>query len=518
MNNEKPNNMIAYIEQRTKDLFADHTLEIAEKTDRMFAKLMVLQFIVGITFALTVPSHIWMARGQQNLFVWDAMFFGSIIAAGPIVLSFTNPGKLLTRYVVAVAQMLFGALFIHLTGGRIEAYSHILVSLAVLVFYRDWRVLVAASVVVLIYNLAAGIIWPDSIFGISGSKSLRLVEHTVWMVIEDMFLYILCIRREHEMERIAQNTAELEYKNEQLADRERQLIHLTHNLDKKVSERTVELHDTLEELKTTHTQLIQSEKLASIGQLAAGVAHEINNPVGFISNNMEILSQYISEYNKIISMADDLKRSVDLNDLQKSKEIASKIDDLKKEMQYDFVAADIDKLLKHNLRGIERIQKIVMDLRAFAREDKNVVELVKIEEVIDTVLGIVHNELKYKAEVTKEYGNTPMIKCNTQRIGQVFINLLVNAAQAIKEKGTIHVRTFNNGKNIGIEVKDSGMGIPPENLSKIFDAFFTTKPVGQGTGLGLSLSYDIIKKHGGDIKVRSKLGEGTVFTVILPIP
>ncbi len=111
-----------------------------------------------------------------------------------------------------------------------------------------------------------------------------------------------------------------------------------------------------------------------------------------------------------------------------------------------------------------------------------------------------------------------MIKCNTQRIGQVFINLLVNAAQAIKEKGTIHVRTFNNGKNIGIEVKDSGMGIPPENLSKIFDAFFTTKPVGQGTGLGLSLSYDIIKKHGGDIKVRSKLGEGTVFTVILPVP
>ncbi len=379
MDNDKVTSMNKYIEQRTRDLFADHTQEIAERTDRMFARLMFLQFAAGIICALTVPTHIWMARGQQNLFVWDAMLYGGMIAAGPIVLSFTNPGKSFTRYVIAVAQMLFGALFIYLTVGRIDVYSHVLVSLAVLVFYRDWRVLLAGSATVLIYNIFAGLIWPQSIFGVLGSNRLWWVEHAVWMIIEDVFLFVLCRRRALEMERIAQNTAELEYKNEQLADRERQLIHLTHNLDKKVNERTDKLNVALEELKTTHTQLIQSEKLASIGQLAAGVAHEINNPVGFISNNMEILSQYILEYNKIISMADDLKRSVDLNDLQKCKEIASQIDELKKEMQFDFVAADIDKLLKHNLRGIERIQKIVMDLRAFAREDKNVVELVIIE-------------------------------------------------------------------------------------------------------------------------------------------
>ena len=145
-------------------------------------------------------------------------------------------------------------------------------------------------------------------------------------------------------------------------------------------------------------------------------------------------------------------------------------------------------------------------------------ELVKVEEILDSILSIVHSELKYKAELKKNYGETPLVRGNPQRLGQVFINLLVNAAQAIEQKGAIEVKTYQEGNYICIDVKDTGKGILPENLKRVFDAFFTTKPVGQGTGLGLSVSYEIVKKHGGDMKVQSDPGIGTTFTVMLPLP
>ena len=179
---------------------------------------------------------------------------------------------------------------------------------------------------------------------------------------------------------------------------------------------------------------------------------------------------------------------------------------------------DVNTLLEHSSRGLERIKKIVMDLRTFAREENaETMELAKIEEIIDSILSIVQNEIKYKAELTKDYGDTVLVKCNPQRLGQVFINLLVNASQAIEEKGKITIKTYRQDKYVCIDVTDTGHGIAPENLKKIFDPFFTTKPVGQGTGLGLSVSYEIVKKHGGEIKVQSKAGEGTTFTVMLPI-
>jgi signal transduction histidine kinase len=178
---------------------------------------------------------------------------------------------------------------------------------------------------------------------------------------------------------------------------------------------------------------------------------------------------------------------------------------------------DTDNLLKDNQGGIERIRKIVKDLRTFARENNDMMDLVKIEEVIDSILSIVHNELKYKADLKKDYGKTPLVRCNTQRMGQVFINLLVNATHAIEDRGVIEIRTYQQDKYLCIDIKDTGKGIPPENLKKIFDPFFTTKPVGQGTGLGLSVSYEIVKKHEGNIKVQSEVGKGTTFTVMLPL-
>ena len=281
--------------------------------------------------------------------------------------------------------------------------------------------------------------------------------------------------------------------------------------------RVIERKRAEKELGSTQAQLLQSEKMASIGQLAAGVAHEINNPVGFISNNMEVLGQYVSEYTKILRMLEVLKKSIEEGDIEKARSIVKDITQFENEIQLDHVMSDIDNLLQHNQRGIERIQKIVMDLKTFAREGGDVMEFVKVEEVIDSILSIVQSELKYKAELKKNYEDTPLVKCNPQKLGQVFINLFVNAAQAMEEKGKIEVRTYTKNHYVCVDVSDTGKGIPPENLKKIFDAFFTTKPVGQGTGLGLSVSYEIVKKHGGDIKVQSKVGEGTIFTIMLPI-
>jgi signal transduction histidine kinase len=258
--------------------------------------------------------------------------------------------------------------------------------------------------------------------------------------------------------------------------------------------------------------------LASIGQLAAGVAHEINNPVGFIGNNMEVLREYVGNYAKLLHVVEKLKIKVDAGDVMQVKATIKELRELEEEVNLDFMSNDVNKLLDHSIKGLERIRKIVLDLRTFSREENTEsMELIKVEEVADSILNIVQNELKYKAELVKEFGDTPSIRGNPQRLGQVFINLLVNAAQAMEDRGKITIKTYLQDNYVCVDVSDTGKGIPEENLKKVFDPFFTTKPVGQGTGLGLSVSYEIIKKHGGEVKVSSKVGEGTTFTVMLPV-
>jgi signal transduction histidine kinase len=272
------------------------------------------------------------------------------------------------------------------------------------------------------------------------------------------------------------------------------------------------------DLDFTQAQLLESEKLASIGQLAAGVAHEINNPIGFISNNLEMLATYIDDYNKILGMYDVLMTAVQQGDLKKARSEAEDIKSFSKDIDLNYITNDLSKLFDQTQKGVERVEKIVKDLRIFAREDINAMSLFKVEEVIDSVLSIVYNELTFKADLKKTYAQTPIIKGSPQRLGQVFINLLVNAADSIDKKGMVEIKTYVKDKNVCVDIKDTGKGIKKEYLNKIFDPFFTTKPVGQGTGLGLSVAYEIVKKYGGRIKVQSKEGEGSTFTVFLPIP
>ena len=272
-----------------------------------------------------------------------------------------------------------------------------------------------------------------------------------------------------------------------------------------------ELEKAYSELKNAQLQIFQQEKMASIGQLAAGVAHEINNPMGFISSNLSSLFKYIDKLTEFIAVADQ-----SLIECAGSRE-AEKLNDIRKKLKIDYIKDDARQLIAESLDGASRVRRIVQDLKSFSRIDQVEQTMINLNEALETTINIAWNEIKYVATINKEFGNIPLIKCFPQQLNQVFLNLLVNAAHAIGEnQGAITVRTWSEDELVCVSVTDTGCGIPDEIKQRIFEPFFTTKEVGKGTGLGLSISYDIIRKHGGEITVESEAGKGTTFVVRLP--
>ncbi len=273
-----------------------------------------------------------------------------------------------------------------------------------------------------------------------------------------------------------------------------------------------------QERKLIEAQLRQSDKMASIGQLAAGVAHEINNPTGFVSSNLNTLSDYIQKYNALINEYHNLIFQHEANSGNiNCSELIENIKAQEEDIDLTFMMDDITSLIKESLEGTERIKKIVQDLKDFAHPGEDKPKYAGINRCIESTLNIVWNEIKYKAQVKKEYGNLPDILCFPQQLNQVFANILVNAGQAIKEHGEISIKTGLSGENIEIKIGDTGCGIARENLARIFEPFFTTKDVGKGTGLGLNVAYNIVKKHNGKITVESEKGCGTTFTILVPV-
>jgi two-component system, NtrC family, sensor kinase len=267
---------------------------------------------------------------------------------------------------------------------------------------------------------------------------------------------------------------------------------------------------TLENLKKTQSQLIQSEKMASLGQLVAGIAHEINNPVNFISAGVDSLSTNLEEIRQVLDIYHKVNES---NVSEKLKEI----EELKQKVEYKEAIREINKLIESIKNGTVRTTEIVKGLRTFSRLDEDVLKTTDIHEGIDSTLILLRNKYKNRIEIKKNYGVLPQVECYPGQLNQVFMNVLSNAIDAINDEGTITISTSIKGSYVQISIKDSGHGIPESLKDKIFDPFFTTKGVGKGTGLGLSISQGIIEKHNGTIEVKSKEREETEFIITLPV-
>lgn len=299
----------------------------------------------------------------------------------------------------------------------------------------------------------------------------------------------------------------LQYQNQLenlVAQRTSQLAEANSELEKE--RRELEL--LLAKVEEAQQQLLQSEKMAAIGQLAAGVAHEINNPVGFVNSNLGTLKNYINRLFRVISAYETLEASGSRTELA----VALREADL------PYLREDLPSLLLESQEGLGRVTKIVQDLKDFSRVDQAEHQYADLNAALESTLNVCWNELKYKAEIVRELGQIPDVECVPAQINQVFMNLLVNAAQAIEQRGRITVRSGLEKDFVWFEIADNGKGMSAEVQNRIFDPFYTTKPVGQGTGLGLSISYDIIvKKHGGRIDVSSEVGHGTTFRLYLPL-
>lgn len=270
------------------------------------------------------------------------------------------------------------------------------------------------------------------------------------------------------------------------------------------------LAEKTRELQELHGQLVFSEKMATIGQLMAGIAHEINNPIGYVGANLKTLEKYAG---RIIGFITYLRSLAEKHlDDEIRREIVARCE----RDRLDVAMDDCHNLICESAKGIEQVRNIILDLKTFSRKESVAAEPVDINQTLESVISIVWNELKYVAEVHRDFSCTAPVLGSTQKLGQVFLNLLINASQAIRGYGEITVKTWQESDRVCVSITDTGCGIPDHTLSRIFEPFFTTKEEGKGTGLGLSISGDIVRKHGGTIEVRSETGKGSTFTVVLP--
>jgi two-component system NtrC family sensor kinase len=280
-----------------------------------------------------------------------------------------------------------------------------------------------------------------------------------------------------------------------------------------------ELDQAYSRLKSSQTALVQSEKMASLGQMVAGVAHEINTPLGYVQNNVAMGQELFGHVQTMIGHYEKLMDSL-LDEQADEEVIASQMQQLAEmrgEMDAGGMLGEMKGLMEDSMYGLGQISELVLNLKDFSRMDAAATDTVNLNDCIESALNIGRNVLKHKVEVVRELGVLPPISCAPSQLNQVFLNLFTNAAHAIEGTGRLTISTRHEGNNVHVSVQDTGKGIPEENLKRIFDPFFTTKPIGEGTGLGLAITFQIIQQHSGEIHVTSRVGEGTCFHIRLPV-
>jgi signal transduction histidine kinase len=610
---------------RAEQIFHEDLLQVHIKTGRVFFWLFLAQWLFAIILALIISPYAWSGRVRTlNSHVELAFIGGAILNALPIALLVLRPGRAGTRHIVAITQMLWSAMFIHLSGGRIETHFHVFVSLAFLSFYRDPRLLLTATLVVCVDHLMRGFLWPESVYGIANPEWWRFLEHAAWVVFEDIILYLGCQRGLREMKTLSDREATLELakqdvekevaeRTEELrasGDRNRMLIENTSAvpweldrdscriiylapqmkdvfavapartslnrifpdllhaddreafryfiqraaegdagsemyIDSRVMTQANEiLHmrsfvasqrdrasaqsvcgislDVTQQKKLA-IELLQAQKLESVGRLAAGVAHEINTPVQFVADNVEFLRTSMTDVVGVIHAYRDLRQAV-----QSTGDIAAaarRADEADKAAELDFILLNAPLAIDSSIEGLGRIATIVRSMKEFAHPDQAEKTFADVNQAIRSTLVIAHNEYKYVAEIDTQFSDLPPVPCYLGEINQVILNLIVNASHAISDVvkdtgsfGKLTIRTRLDGDGVEISISDTGTGIPEAARGKIFDPFFTTKPVGKGTGQGLAIAHSVIvKKHGGSLRFETERGTGTTFFIRLPV-
>ncbi len=480
------------ISQRADDLFNRYHLDIYKQTDRLFAGLMGFQWIAGIVFALWVSPLAWYgAESRTHIHVWAAIFLGGAICLFPALLGLFRPGQASTRYTIAVAQMLMGALLIHLTGGRIETHFHVFGSLAFLAFYRDWRVLIPATIVVALDHMLRGIFWPQSVYGVLVASQWRWIEHAAWVVFEDVFLIVSCRRSVVEMKEHAARTAALEHEVRTREQAERVAAQYTRELEAAHETQRLngeQLAVLVDELRVTQRAAEAATRAKS--EFLASMSHELRTPLNAIILYSELIQEEAEENPAQIAVAD----------IQRIRSAGHHL------------LAQINDIL--DLSKIEA-GKMSLDIERF-----DVARM--IADLLDTAGPLIEKN-----------GNTLTVRCaddvgmmaaDLTKTRQILLNLLSNAAKFTTEGTvTLDVRTYlaNGDPSLTFTVTDTGVGMTSEQTAKIFDPFTqadvtTTRKYG-GTGLGLAIVSRFCRLMGGEVSVESEPERGSRFTVRLPI-
>ena len=590
--------------------FSEHLTASAVRLDRMFLALFAVQWMAAIACAHVVSPQTWIGTSSSvHIHVWASIFLGGLIAAGPAVVVLSTPGTTLSRHVIAAGQMLMSALLIHMTGGRIETHFHIFGVLAFLSFYRDWRVIVTATVVIAADHFVRSNFWAESIFGVAGASGWRWIEHAGWVGFEATVLVVMCQRsrsellaltlQQHADRQAAKSATALHedlihaldkaaliaetdakgrityandtfcmvsgYSKEELIGTDHRLLNsglhprtfwtemyrtvacggiwrgevrnrrkdgshywvdttITGFLDENGKLRKmVAVRADITDRKLAEQQLAQAQRLESIGQLAAGIAHEINTPTQYVGDNTQFLKDEMPRAFELVERVGKLLESDQPPEVR-----VEAFQQACDELDFEFLREEVPQAIDQSLEGVSRIATIVAAMKNFSHPGGASIERTDINALIRSTIEVCRNRWKYVSELTTELDEQiPDVPVLASEFNQVVLNLIVNAADAIgemretsgqSELGQIRVTTTANKTHAIIRVIDNGPGMPSHVRDRVFDPFFTTKAVGKGTGQGLALSRSIIvNRHGGELNVDSKAGSGACFTIRLPL-
>lgn len=493
------------LQQRAAELFHAAENDLHRHTDQLFARLMIVQWLAGIAAALWISPLTWIGDSSQvHVHVWAAILLGGAISGFPVWLAWQYPGLTVTRHVIAVAQVLTSALLIHLTGGRIETHFHIFGSLAFLAFYRDWRVLATATIVVAGDHLLRDLFWPQSVFGVLTASSWRWVEHAGWVLFEDAILFVAIRRMLQEMSEIALRRATLEGSNEEI---ERQVV-----------ERTTELN-------TTQAELLETSRLAGMAEVATSVLHNVGNVLNSVGVSAELATSKVREFR-----TGSLKNVAELLQQNSADLPAFLTTDPRGKMLPDYLLklavhlAEPQQAILQEMemlkKNIDHIKEIVAMQQRYAR-GTGVVEVLSVADLVDDSIRInAASFTRHEVNVACEIAQVPPLKTDRHKVMQILVNLLSNAKHALDHSEgdrRMMVRVTQNQEGmLEIAVIDNGIGIPPENLSRIFSHGFTTKKMGHG--FGLHSGALAAKELGGTLQAHSDgPGLGATFTLTLPL-